>query len=219
MTQPVLAARVRKSKGKGAAKKLRQNNQIPAIFYGPNTDPIMLTVDYPELENMLKQGMGENIILDLEVRSEQGTETRKAILKDLQVAPVDDTFVHADFYEISMDKEITVDIQIRLMNTPVGVTNGGILQHIRRELTVSCLPDKLIDSLDLDVSGLDIGDSLHIRDIELPEGITSTEEAHQTVAVIAAPTVKLEEGEEEELEEKAEEEAKEESTEPEGENP
>jgi large subunit ribosomal protein L25 len=77
----------------------------------------------------------------------------------------------------------------------------------------------LIDSLDLDVSGLDIGDSLHIRDIELPEGITSTEEAHQTVAVVAAPTVKEEEAEEEEIEEEAGEEAEEESTEPEGENP
>jgi len=221
MAQPVLAARVRTSKGKGAAKKLRQKNQIPAVFYGPNAGPIVLTVNYPELDNLVKQGMGENIILDLEVISDQGTETRRVILKELQVVPISESFIHADFYEISMDKEITVDIPIRLVNTAIGVTNGGILQHIRRELTVSCLPDKLIDSLDLDVSELDIGDSLHIRDIELPEGITSSEEAHLTVTVVAAPTVKEEEPEEEEIEEEAGEETREEaegdSTEPESE--
>jgi len=217
MTQPVLVARVRTSKGKGAARKLRQKDQIPAVFYGPNAVPIMLTVNYLELDNLVKQGMGENIILDLEVTSDQGTETRKVMLKELQVAPISESFIHADFYEISMDKEITVDIPIRLVNTPIGVTNGGILQHIRRELTVSCLPDKLIESLDLDVSELDIGDSLHIGDIELPEGITSSEEAHLTVTVVAAPTVKEEEAEEEEIEEEAEEGAEEESTGPESE--
>ncbi len=213
MAQTVLAARVRKSRGKGAAKKLRQKNQIPAIFYGPNTESVMLTVNYVDLEKIVKQGMGENIILDLAVTSEQGTETRKAILKELQVAPVKDAFIHADFYEISMDKEITVDVPIRLVNTAVGVTRGGVLQHIKRELTISCLPDKLIESLYADVSGLDIGDSLHIKDIELPEGITSTEEDHLTVAVIVAPTVKVEGVEEEEIEEAAEGEVREDTAE------
>ena len=215
MDQPVLAARVRKARGKGAARKLRQKEQIPAIFYGTNTGPIMLAVDYPEFEDIVKRGRGENVILDLQIESEQGIETHRAILKELQLAHISDTFIHADFCEISMDKKITVDIPIRLVNTPIGVTNGGILQHIRRELTVSCLPDKLIDSLDVDMSDLEIGDSLHIRDIELPEGITSTEEGHLTVAIIAAPTVKVEEAEEEEIEEEAEGEVKEEAAEPE----
>ena len=95
------------------------------------------------------------------------------MLKELLMDPIKDTCLHADFYEISMDKEITVDIPIRLINTPEGVALGGILQHIRRELTISCMPDKLVDYLELDVADLEIGDSLHIRDIELPEGITS----------------------------------------------
>ena len=96
-----------------------------------------------------------------------------------------------------------------MINTPVGVTNGGILQHIRRELTITCLPDKLINVFDLDVSGLDIGDSIHIRDIELPEGITTAEEGRLTVAVMAAPTVE---------EEAAEIGIEEEAAEPEGES-
>lgn len=197
MTQPVLAAHLRKSTGKGAARKLRKNNQVPAIFYGPGIESVVLALDYPELESLLKQASGENIILELQIKSDGGTESKKAMLKDLQIDPVKDTYIHADFYEISMDKEITVAVPIQLINTPVGVADGGILQHIRRELTITCLPDKLIDAFEMDVSGLDIGDSIYIRDIELPEGITSAEEGRLTVAVVAAPTVEVEEEEEE----------------------
>ena len=200
MEQPVLTARIRKSKGKGAAKKLRKMAQVPAVFYGPKTESVMLAVDYPELERLLKQGSSDNIILDLQVQSDQGSETHKAIIKDILMDPIKDIYLHADFYEISMDKEITVDIPIRLVNSPVGVTEGGILQHIRRKLNISCLPDKMIDALELDVSGLAIGDSLHVEDIDLPEGIVSLEEGHLTVATVAAPTV-VEEEEEEVIEE------------------
>jgi large subunit ribosomal protein L25 len=204
MDQPVLSAQVRKTKGKAAARKLRANNQIPAVFYGPKIEPVMLVVDYPELKRVIKQGTGENILLDLQVQSDQGTETRKAMLKELITDPIKDTVLHADFYEISMDKKITVSVPIHLINTAAGAENGGILQHIRRELTVSCLPENLIDSFDVDVSGLEIGDSLHIRDIEFPEGIKSINEGHLTVAVVAAPTVAEEvEVEEEVVEEKA----------------
>lgn len=205
MKQLVLTARVRESKGKGAARKLRRNNQIPAIFYGPDSKTVMLVLDYPELEHIIKQGTGENMILDLEIQSDSATDTKKVTIKDLLIDPVKDTFLHADFYEISMDREITLPVSIHLINTPTGVTNGGILQHIRRELTISCLPDKLVDFLEIDVSNLDIGDSVHIRDIELPDGVKSTEEAHLTVAVLAAPTVKEEEEEAEAIEEGIEE--------------
>ena len=200
MEQPLLVARVRKTKGKGAAKKLRKMAQVPAVFYGPKTESVMLAVDYPELERLLKQGSSDNVILDLQVQSDQGSETRKAMLKDVLIDPVKDIYLHADFYEISMDKEITVDVPIRLVNSPAGVTEGGILQHIRRKLNISCLPDKMIDVLELDVSGLAIGDSVHVEDIDLPEGIVSLEEGHLTVATVAAPTV-AEEAEEEVIEE------------------
>ena len=200
MNQPVLTARIRKSKGKGAAKKLRKMAQVPAVFYGPKTESVMLAVDYPELKRLLRQGSGENVILDLQVQSDQGTKTHKAIIKDILMDPVKDIYLHADFYEISMDKEITVDVPIRLVNSPVGVTEGGILQHIKRELKISCLPGKMIDALEVDVSGLDIGDSVHVEDIDLPEGIVSLEEEDLTVAAVAAPTV-AEEPEEEVIEE------------------
>jgi large subunit ribosomal protein L25 len=202
MGKPVLNAWTRQSTGKGAARKLRRDNQIPAIFYGPGREPLMLAMDYPELEGIIKRSAGENIILDLKVKTDGGTQTWNAILKDLQVDPIKDTYLHADFYEISMDKEITVNVPIQLINTPAGVEEGGILQHVRRELTVTCLPDKLIEALEVDVSQLEIGDSVHIRDLVLPEGITSLDEEHLTIAVVAAPTV-VEEPVEEEVEEEA----------------
>jgi large subunit ribosomal protein L25 len=205
MAQPVLAARARTHKGKAAARKLRNNNQVPAVFYGPKTEPLMLTLDYPELERVIRQGGGENVIVDLKIQSEQGIDTRTAMLKDLQIHPIKDIYVHADFYEISMDKEITVGIPIHLIHTPTGVPKGGVLQHIQRELMISCLPDKLIDAIEIDVSGLDIGDSLRISDIQLPEGMMSVAEHDATIAVVAAPTVVPEGAEEEEVEEELEE--------------
>ncbi|MCF8143729.1 MAG: 50S ribosomal protein L25 [Deltaproteobacteria bacterium] len=192
MHQLTLAAQERDQKGKGAARKFRKNNQLPAIFYGPNTDPMMLAVNYHEFERITKLSGFENTILDLKITSRHGEETRKAMVKDLMMDPVKNNYLHADFYEISMDKEITVDIPIRLVNTPIGVTDGGFLQIVRRELTVSCLPDRLIDSLEIDVAGLEMGDSVHIRDIALPEGITSVEEGDLTVAVVSAPVGGLE---------------------------
>jgi large subunit ribosomal protein L25 len=147
--------------------------------------------------------------MDLQIESEKGSETKIVMLKELQTDPINDTYIHADFYEISMEKELTINIPIRLINTPVGVTNGGILQHVRREMTISCFPDKLIEYIDADVSGLDIGETLHISDISFPDGITSMLEDHLTIAVVNAPTVAAAEEELEEEEEEIEGEEKE----------
>lgn len=202
MEQITLAARIRTEKGKGAARKIRGDNRIPAIFYGPNQEPIMLAVEESDLRGILRNTAGENVILGLQIESDKGSDTRSVMLKELQTDTVLDTILHADFYEISMDKELTIDIPIRLVNIPVGVTNGGILQQVKREVSVSGLPGKLVDVLEGDVSELDVGDSLHLKEIVIPEGITLNEEDSLTVAVVAAPTV-VEEPEEAVEEEKA----------------
>ena len=214
MADYTLHAGIRDNKGKEAAKKLRRNNQIPAIFYGPDTDPLKLVVDYPELEGIIKQTSIENIIIGLEIESEEGSNSKtvmskSVMLKELQVDPVKNTYLHADFYEVSMEREVSVGIPIRLLNTPAGVLEGGILQHVRREIEVSCLPDQMVEHLDVDVSGLEIGDSIHIRDIDLPEGMATSQDENLTVAVVAAPTVVSEAEEIEEIEEMEEEEEKE----------
>jgi large subunit ribosomal protein L25 len=214
-----LAARVREQKGKEAAKKLRKDNKIPAIFYGPNTDSLMLTVDSAVLRTIMNKTAGENIVLRLQIESDKGTDTKMVILKELITDPIKDTYIHVDFHEISMDKKLTVSVPLRLINTPIGVANGGILQHVRREITISCLPDKLVDFIEADVSKLDIGDSLRFRDIVLPEGITSDEEEKLTVAVVVPPSISAVEEVVEKKEEEAEEgeEAEEKETESDGE--
>jgi large subunit ribosomal protein L25 len=216
MAQFTLPARPRREAGKGAARRLRREHQIPAVFYGAEKkESSMLAVSYADLQKIIRQTSGENVILGLEISTESGVDSRTVMLKELQVDPCTDRYLHADFYEISMDKELTLEIPVRLMNTPAGVTDGGVLQHVRREITVSCLPGKLVEYLEVDVSGLNIGDSVHIKDIELPEGIRTAEEGHLTVAVVAAPTVAPEVTEEEEEAEIAEEAAEAEGGEPE----
>lgn len=209
MAQYQLAATVRSTKGKEAAKKMRKEKDIPGIFYGPNSEPIMISFIDGDLRKILKHSASENIIMGLELKTDKGSETKMVMLKELQADPLKDSYIHADFYEISMDKEITLHIPVILINTPVGVTNGGVLQHVRRELTISCLPDKVIESIEVDVSGLDIGESLHIEHVIFPEGITTPQEGHLTIAVVNAPTVSEAAGEEGEEGEAAEEAAEE----------
>ncbi|MEW6669371.1 MAG: 50S ribosomal protein L25 [Thermodesulfobacteriota bacterium] len=190
MNQLTLKARAREERGKSAARKIRQNNQIPAVFYGPRVQPLALSVEVADLQKVLRQTSSENIILELQIQTDGGTDSRTVILKELQVDPVRPVYYHADFYEIPMDKELSFQIPLYLVNTPIGASKGGILEHVLRELTVICLPTKLVERIEVDVSGLDMGGSLHVRDIQLPEGIRTTQDENQTVALVAAPVVK-----------------------------
>ena len=203
MAQIKLSAQIRDKKGKGAARKLKNEKKVPAILYGPETAPLMLTVMQSEVEGILKKTMSDNVILSLEIKSNGKSDTRTVMLKELQTDILKDHIVHVDFHEITMQTELTVEIPITLIGTPVGATNGGILQSIRRELSVSCLADKLIENIEVDVSALDIGDSLHVKDIKIPEGIHILDEEDVTVVVVSAPTVEEVVEAEEEVEEEA----------------
>jgi large subunit ribosomal protein L25 len=206
MARYTLAARIRSEKGKQAAKKLRRENRIPAIFYGPGAASLMLTVDAHELDMIMKKKTGENVIIGLQIETDKGTDSRTVILKELHSDPVKTDYLHADFYEISMDKELTVEIALHFINTPKGIVNGGMLQPIRREIAVSCLPDKLVDFIEVDVADLEIGQSLHIKDITLPDGIKSILDPELTVVTVMAPSIAAAEptAGEEEAEEAAE---------------
>jgi len=198
-----LDSKVRTQTGKGVSRRLRTEGRLPAIFYGPEAEPIMLSIDYLQLKKVLKGKAAENIIVDLQIDSNGRSQSKTVMIKELQRDPVTRDYLHIDFFEISMGKEIEAVISIHLINAPLGVTKGGLLQHIRRELSVSCLPKDLIEKIDIDVSGLDIGDSLHIRDITLPAGLNSTEDDDLTIATVVAPTITAEpeEVEAEEVEE------------------
>ena len=198
-----LSYEVRTQTGKGSARKLRSAGKLPAILYGPEIDAVMLTLDCAELMKALQGKSPENILLDLRIDSDEKGKPKKVMIKEIQRDPVKRDYLHVDLFEISLKKELEVDIPIHLVNTPIGVTQGGILQHVRREVKVSCMPDDLVDKIEIDVSGLDIGQSLHMEDISLPSGLKSLEDGDVTVLTVVAPTIaaEVEEVEEEEVEE------------------
>ena len=201
-----LDSKKRTMTGKGSARKLRSGGRLPVILYGPETSPIMLSLDYKQLQKILRGKSAENIIFDLKADSNEKNQSKRVMIKEIQKDPVTRDYLHVDFYEISMEKELEVDIPVYLINTPIGVSEGGILEHTRRELKISCMPKNLVDRIEVDVSGLDIGQSLHVEDITLPPGLKSIEDGDLTIATVVAPTI--EEKVEEEVEEAESEEIK-----------
>jgi large subunit ribosomal protein L25 len=203
MAHVALTAQSRKETGKGAARTLRRQALIPAVFYGPEVDPVHLSLNYRDLEKLIRTGAGENVIIDLAIETGESTLSHRAMLKEIQMDPVKQTILHVDLYEISMDKKIQVEVPITLTGTPKGVSDGGILQQVSRTVEISCLPDNIPDAFELEVTGLDIGDSLHVSDLKIPEGIEVLEEEELTIATVVPPT-KVEEIEPEVPEEEEE---------------
>jgi large subunit ribosomal protein L25 len=196
-----LNSEVRVQTGKGAARRLRTAGKLPAILYGAETDPIMLAMDYSELKKTLRGRAAENIIFDLTINGEKKSQPKKVMIKEIQRDPVKRDYLHIDLFEISMAKELEVDIPVDLVNTPLGVEQGGVLQHTRREVKAACLPEDLVDRIEVDVSGLDIGQSLHIRDISFPPGLRPLDDENLAIVTVVAPTVTAEVEEGEEVEE------------------
>ncbi|MGD8915404.1 MAG: 50S ribosomal protein L25/general stress protein Ctc [Syntrophobacterales bacterium] len=204
MAHVALTAQSRKETGKGAARTLRRQALIPAVFYGPEVDPVHLSLEYRDLEKLIRTGAGENVIIDLAIETGESTYSHRAMLKEIQMDPVKQTVLHVDLYEISMDKKIEVEVPITLTGTAKGVSDeGGILQQVSRTLEISCLPDNIPDAFELDVTDLNIGDSLHVSDLKIPSDIEVLVEDELTIATVVPPT-KVEEIEPEVPEEEEE---------------
>ena len=195
MDNTQLNAMLRTETGKGPARRLRSLGRLPAIFYGPGVTSTMVSLDYLQLEKILKGRSAENIIFDLVIDDNKKNKSKKAMIKEMQRDPVTRKYLHIDLYEIAMGKEIEANIPIQLIETPIGVTNGGVLEHIQREVKVLCLPKDLVDKIDIDVSGLDIGQSLHIGDISFPPGFKPQEDDTVIIAKVVAPSMEVEEEE------------------------
>ncbi len=197
-----LKTNIRTTVGNGPARRLRQTGQVPAVLYGPKTESVLLSVNKSDLDLVLKKGRSSQIILNLVIQNNGETYTRPAMIKELQVHPVSRRYLHIDFYEIDMDRKITVGVRVVTTGKSVGVERGGILQIIRRELEVECLPFEVPESIVIDITDLDMGDSVHVKDISLDGDVEFLGESNLTVVTILTP--KLEE--EPEAEEEAEEE-------------
>ncbi len=193
-----LKTKVRTTTGNGPARRLRMSGQIPAVLYGPKTEPVLLSVNKNDLELVFKKGGIGQVILNLVVQKNGEKTTRPVMIKELQTHPVSRNFIHIDFYEIKMDQKITAKIPVITTGMAKGVELGGILQIIRRELEVECLPLEVPESIEIDISDLDIGDSIHVGKIHLEGEIEFLEEDDYTVVTVVSPKMVEEEPEEEE---------------------
>lgn len=200
MEQIDLKAQIRKTTGKGPARTLRREGRIPAVLYGPKTDSMMLSIDFKEFEQIVKKVNVGSVLLKLQIQNGE-TLTRPAMIKELQTNPVTGAFVHVDFYEIDMLSKINVNVPVVTRGKSAGVEEGGLLQIVRREIELFCLPTAIPESIEVDISDLTIGDSIHIREIALPAEVELPEDIDFTVVTVLAPKIEEEVVEEEELEE------------------
>lgn len=195
-----LKAEVRTTTGNGPARALRREGKIPAVLYGPKTAPVTLAVGIKDLETALKKGKASHGLLNLAVQN--GKETQKAVmLQELQTNPVSQDFLHADFYEIDVNRPIHVNVPVVVTGKSRGVEEGGILQVVRWELEAVCLPDSLPASFEIDVTELGVGDSIHVEEIAAGKGVEIPHDTNFTVVTVVSP--KFEPIEEEEAEEEA----------------
>ncbi|HEX3113578.1 MAG TPA: 50S ribosomal protein L25 [Candidatus Eisenbacteria bacterium] len=188
MAMQALKGARRSGIGKGVARKLRQTGSIPAVYYGRGEDPIVLTVVVKELEEVILKADGSNVIVDLKVDGDGGSD-RKALIREIQRDPVGGHILHLDLQHISLTERITVEVPIVLTGIPIGVKDGGgILEHLLREVEVECLPTDIPSRLEIDVSALNIGDSLHVSDLKT-EKATILTEGERPIAAVVPPTV------------------------------
>ncbi|HDS05480.1 MAG TPA: 50S ribosomal protein L25/general stress protein Ctc [Deltaproteobacteria bacterium] len=179
-----LAAQIRKEHKKGPSRRLRQSGFVPAVFYGRSAENMLLAVKNEALVRLRKDKKDHSFIKLIIDDGKQKIE-KLSLIKELQVQPLTGKFYHADFYEIDMKHKLTVDVSLRFVGKAVGVDNGGELQHIKREVKVSCLPSDLPDHIDVDVTALEIGDSLKVKEIKFPEGVTILDSPDAAVAAVA----------------------------------
>ncbi len=191
-----ITAQKRTTKGNNSARALRRANCLPAVLYGPNTEAVSLTLPTADLELALKNKKSAQLLINLQIENDD-RPTRKVMLRELQRHPLSRRFLHADLYEFDMDRKIRVNVPVTATGKSIGVEMGGMLQIIRRELEVLCLPTMIPNAIEIDITELDLGDSIHIKDLEM-DGIEFPHEVNFTVLTLLAPKGKSSDEESEE---------------------
>ncbi len=190
-----LSVEVREETGKGVARSLRRSGLVPAVIYGKSRPSQALTVNPEDLKNK----MSGNAIFDLLITAE-GEEIKETVMiKEVQKDPIKGELLHIDFHHISMDEKITINVSLNLNGEAPGVREGGVLQQLLREVEIECLPLDIPEALQLDISKLEMGNSLLVNDLEVPENIEIKTPFEEAIVTIVVPTE-----EEEELEEETE---------------
>jgi large subunit ribosomal protein L25 len=189
MEQIELEVFLRAGKGKEAARRIRREGKIPAVLYGRRMETFHLSLKPEDLKKILTRGARENTLIGLKVSGTESDQVGKPVvmLKDLQIHPISQSYLHADFYAVAMDEKVEVEVPIRLAGKPEGIKTGGILAQALRELRIRCLPSNIPEFVEVDVRGLNIGDSTHVRDIPPSEKYEVLTDPDIPLASVAPP--------------------------------
>jgi len=192
MEQVLIKADKRNSTGKGVARKLRAAGRIPAILYGTNVEPVSITVSARDWENITRH-MKRNVIFDMEIQEGAAIDKRPVMVKEIQRDGLGTNIMHIDFFQVSMEQTVEVEVPIHLSGKSKGEVLGGIVDVHLRSIKVECLPNQIPEQIVFDMTELDIGDSVHISDISLP-GVKLVEHAEIAILSIIPPTVEEKRG-------------------------
>lgn len=199
--QLAIKASVRTETGKSAARRSRREGKVPGVIYSKTKDTTSLYLDYADLKSAVMEARSGRAMITLAIEADGDSDESTVIIKDYQIDPVKRTLLHVDFFEVDLSKPIEITVNIMTEGKPTGVEAGGILQLIRREVLVSALPHMLPEQLVIDVSELEIGQTVHVGDLDAPEGVTILTEGGISLATVVVPKAIEEEVVEEELEE------------------
>ncbi|MCX6968337.1 MAG: 50S ribosomal protein L25 [Verrucomicrobia bacterium] len=187
--QVKLAAQVRSETGRTAVNKIKSQGFVPAVIYAHNETPVSLQVGARDIDTLLSHAVGEHLLVELAIA---GGSNRLAIIQEVQHHPVTQAVLHVDFHGVSADEEIESSIPVEAVGEAVGVKSyGGILEQLARSITITCLPKDLPEVLNVDVSSLNVGDAIHVKDLQLPAGVTAVD-GDVTVFLVAEPNVAAE---------------------------
>ena len=190
MAMMELAAVRRHGSGKEGARKLLSRGKVPGIMYGKGLASRSIEFDRRDLEKFLSVARRGTVIVRMNVRDEAEAKESYAVLKDIQTNPRTDRVIHVDFYEVAFGKKFRIEVPIRIKGKAAGIEQGGIVEQVTRSLEVECLPANVPEFLEMDVTPLEIGDSLHLKDVKFPEGVQPLEKDMTTTIVsVHAPRV------------------------------
>lgn len=194
MTDFVVEAELREATGRSAARRLRRNGKVPGIIYGGGKPDLPIAMDYFKISKLLELEPFHTSLLEVKVKGSRGKNT--ALLKDVQYDPIKDIVTHVDFQRVKASDTVTMEVPVLPINFEKcpGIVKSGVLETIRHEIEIECRADSIPEHIEVDCSNLDIGDVVHIREIQLPEGVTVPEIEHDpelnfAVLTIAAPRV------------------------------
>jgi len=180
----VITAYPREVIGK-ANRRLAGQNRIPAVVYGIGRDAVSISVDRHDFELLMAHHAAGSTIVEMQIEGEK--KPINAMIRELQMSPVKDTILHVDFLAIEMDKLVNAQVALRLVNDPAGVKAGGVLTVNFHNLNVEAKPADLPEHIEIDVAGLEIGDSLHVKDLDAPKGVIILDDPEEVICSVQAP--------------------------------